>query len=821
MIRVRGPDGVINNFPDGTPDSVITQAMGRHYGAPGVAAQVTTADIARRLGPSPQAVANTRAYQAGQHNAGGLGGAVHAGLETIDRAIPGASELSALGPTLVATVDDAIHGRHGPNDGFAADWNQVRARQSGEVDANRAAHPFIASQETGTGYALPAALSGGASLLAEAPAAAATAAPVVSNAFRPVVSRLAATGARNAITGAAIAGGYGLSQPGTLQQRVQAADAALPTGAALGVAVPVGARAAGAAVNAGRQLVEAAAPKLGVPTSVAPAAPPAAATGGAPGATGGAPGATPAAPTPGAAAAPRGAPGAAPASVAGLSPVESAALTKFVRVASPDVNAMTGRATAFRTAGIDPTLVDTIGRGRQGVIRALASRPGDAQEAVEDWARQRATALPGRISTQARNIISSEPATPAELAKQVVDARTELGNTQFGAVRDVPVQITQSMADALKGDYGQQAIREAAKRTTDPQGAAALNKLANQLQSPGGTQAAKLTIGQAQDISEVLFAGAKASADADKARALNTFGKQIRDGARIQSPQYEEALTNFHNASRLADAPAMGAKALTQSNDQFVPAMADLRTIPPLPTAQGTPGAGAPNAFAPAGPPPAIPLARAGYRRAIEEATGNHRPGSAMGVADVIADTPEMQQANEALLGPEDARRLENNLRLETKAVRNAYAANPGAGSPTAVNGQNIAAVAGKIVQGVGSVVAASHGAPLPAAAQTLEAVLRKTQAFNDQEAQALALMAIDPARHDDALQFIASRAGTGTANGVSQMVQSWMAPAPAAPAAAAAAGPIPTAMAIHNAFASAGAGAPPTTADPNQTPPY
>jgi hypothetical protein len=80
MIQIKAPDGAIVQFPDGTPDSVIQGAMGRHYGMPDPQMQRATSDANRRAANTPGVV---RAINNGfAFNAMGPLDAASAALET-------------------------------------------------------------------------------------------------------------------------------------------------------------------------------------------------------------------------------------------------------------------------------------------------------------------------------------------------------------------------------------------------------------------------------------------------------------------------------------------------------------------------------------------------------------------------------------------------------------------------------------------------------------------------------------------------------------------------------------------------------------------
>jgi hypothetical protein len=484
--------------------------------------------------------------------------------------------------------------------------------------------------------------------------------------------------------------------------------------------------------------------------------------------------------------------------VSSLTPVEQSAVAKFVRVARPDVNAMTGKATAYSGVGINPTVVDTTGRRGQAVVRALASRPTPAQDAVEAFAEQRRVGLASRMSEQARNIVSSDPRTPDAITKDVVDARTAQAEKDFGPIRPQLITVSPEAANALESPYGRDAIRDAIKRTIDGKEREALQLVYDHI-NPGTTgmatgslDGARMTIGQMQDISKALFDRANASNIPQEQHALSAFGKAIRNNARAQSPDYVDALKNFEMASRLAEAPQIGASALSpRAPDQFLSQLETLGGGPPDPEG---PLGGTPDTMG-------VQLARAGFRRAIETASGGGRPGTAQGVAQTLADAPEQQAKNLALLGPEDAGRLQNAMRLERQAVINASNASPGAGSNTFMNQVAGGAVNGELDPGevaktAGSVVSAAHGNLLPGAMQILSRYLSSTRAFSDAEAETMATLAIDPSRHQDVLNFIASRAGPDAAK----------AAAPAMNDVAAAAAAASSAPGAGNAFQPPGA---------------
>ena len=153
-------------------------------------------------------------------------------VDTFNRAVPGLSEMGAGLAAAGGSVDDLMAGR--PAD-FGGHWSQARAHQQSQVDRLRQDHPIAANMTAGLGLAAPIAAalgSGGGS-----------AAPMIARGvpagLREAAARIAAGTARNALTGAAIGGLYGAAQPGSLRQRIGAANQNLLPGAAAGVAAPL------------------------------------------------------------------------------------------------------------------------------------------------------------------------------------------------------------------------------------------------------------------------------------------------------------------------------------------------------------------------------------------------------------------------------------------------------------------------------------------------------------------------------------------------------------------------------------------------------
>lgn len=399
--------------------------------------------------------------------------------------------------------------------------------------------------------------------------------------------------------------------------------------------------------------------------------------------------------------------------------------TVMGRRAPQDPAAMQARAGEFRAAGIEPTLVDVVDDAGRGMVKAAASRPTPARDTANQFARGRALNLPDRIGQQARRNMSRDPRTPDQIRETMGAQRSANADRAFGAVRGETIQMAPETVQALRNPMGRAAITEAARRERDPEVRAALNRLATDALDAPDTP---ITIGMADRISRTLFGQGAAAArggDNDLAATFNGLANALRGPARNASPGYREALEGFGADSRLQEAAGVGEQMLTRNTDEFTRQAAGL----------------APRERA---------LAAAAGRRAIERQAGEN-VSAAPGVARRIAEAPEQQARNAALLGPQRAQGLQQGMRMEAQALDNANMIAPNRGSPTHLNDQD----AGRIADGV----------------QVGQRLLRRdfiglgldylrTRGLNNDQAEALVRMATDPGQTDQAIRLITQRLG-------------------------------------------------------------
>jgi hypothetical protein len=393
--------------------------------------------------------------------------------------------------------------------------------------------------------------------------------------------------------------------------------------------------------------------------------------------------------------------------------------------ARQDPAQMRQRAADMRGAGVQPTLTDVVDDAGRGAIRAAANRPTPGRQAANDFSRTRTANLPDRISTQTRRTVSADPRTPDQIRTEMAAQRSTNADQAFGAVRGDVISLSPEGVQALRTDYGRAAIAEAARRERDPQVRAALNRLAGDALDNPSTQ---ITVGMADRISRVLLGQAQAAGgDRDLAGTLTGLGRAIREPAAAASPGYATALEGYGADSRLQEAAGVGEGLLRRNTDEFVDAASGLG-------------------------PGERDLALASGRRAVERATGEN-PSAAAGVARRLADAPEQQTRNAALMGPERANAFQGAMREEARAVDNANAIAPRTGSSTFLNAADDGSAVRQAAGGVGELLRGRWGA---LGLRVYDAW--RTRGMSDAQVEQLVRVAIDPSQTDAAIAAIAQR---------------------------------------------------------------
>ena len=405
---------------------------------------------------------------------------------------------------------------------------------------------------------------------------------------------------------------------------------------------------------------------------------------------------------------------------------------------------MQQRAQEYRSAGINPALIDVVDDSGRGAVRAAASRMTPARQQTTEFADARALDLPSRMGGQARRVLSQDPRTPDQIRGAMTAQRGTNADRNFGAVRGQEVTMQDQTVLALRTDAARDAIREAARRERDPETRRRLMGLANEALDAPSTP---ITVGMADRVSRVLLGRAQAAArsgDNDLASTLGNLGRDIRTPVAEAVPGYRAALDDYGADTRLTQAAGVGEDLLTRNTDEFAQ------------LAQGL-------------TPEERQLALAAARRAIERKAGEST-GSAPGVARQIANAPEQQVRTAALAGPEGAQRLQQGMRLEERLVRNAGDVAPRTGSQTQNKAQDAADMMSGAVRVGGQI---GRGDWLGAGIDWL-----RSRGMNDAQAERLVNMALDPAQVDHVMRLITARYGPQQAQRFRALRQTALVPA-------------------------------------------
>jgi hypothetical protein len=432
-----------------------------------------------------------------------------------------------------------------------------------------------------------------------------------------------------------------------------------------------------------------------------------------------------------------------------------APLERLARSTKQDPAAMLTRKAEYDAVGIKPALIDVMDASGRGFVRGAANRMTPGREAASEFAEGRVVNLPSRMSGQARAAMSRDPRTPDAIRAAETARRTARAGQAFGAVRGDVLEMAPETVQALRTDYGRAAIAEAARRERDPEVKAALLRLSEDVLDNPSTP---ITIGMADRISRVLLSQGRAAGDIDLASTLNNLGRSVREPARQASPGYGAALEGFEQDSRLIEAAGVGEDFLSRNTDEFVAQAANLD-------------------------PRARALAAAAGRRAIERKSGENISTAAT-TARQIATAPEQRQRTAALIGPDRARRLEQGMRLEARAVSNAMDVNPRGGSSTFLNLEN----EDKLREAGGVAMDVIQGNKIGLIGRVFEAM--KKRGMTDEQIEELVRVSIDVDTTEDNIQAIARALGPEGARPWLELRNAALASAPAALGASAAMSP-------------------------------
>lgn len=432
---------------------------------------------------------------------------------------------------------------------------------------------------------------------------------------------------------------------------------------------------------------------------------------------------------------------------------------------------MAARAAEFSDAGIPPRPLDVVDESGKGVIRDAASKTTPAREELAQHANDVYLNTQNKVAEQARKNISSNPTTARQLADKIQAERDNLG-PEFRAAASDPVPLTPAITDVLRTREGMAALR-AAEGLMKPgereqiRGLMAAIRKADKMGTPE-EQARKLFPGfdnlspdaQQQMIKQLdikdPFADVKFNVDiADKfaraigysptrapglARVAGDLAKTVRDAARTASKGYDKALTESADLARVGEAAGgtgryQNTDFMATPADQYGKAASEAsRTGQPV---DGT-------------YPSEYSAMRDRARDQVVEQATSGSGNRAMGVARQMSRGEGQAERNRALLGEDQANKFESGMRAVVKREENTRYVDPRTGSQTAGR------MGDATDEGLNFVADAATSGKW-GAVRGLARWLRGNNIRNV-DAERLVRDAIDPARTQDAIDYLVKR---------------------------------------------------------------
>lgn len=413
-------------------------------------------------------------------------------------------------------------------------------------------------------------------------------------------------------------------------------------------------------------------------------------------------------------------------------------VNRFADRSPQQVNALNDSLAQFQAEQIAPALADVVNDGGRGTLRALATRQTPARQAARDFADGRVEALPGRLSRQARRIVSDDARPVDEIVGGLTEARGAQARTTYAEPYAQPVAIDPQTAQALSGAPGRAALQRARAA------AEAFND------APAMQEIDALASGEVNEVSAATLDRIRQALSGRAERlGQNPATRAVGAGVAQRAGMVDEALEGveglapardaYRQASRQIGATEMGGRFMNANPDEFAGAMQGLS-------------------------PEQLQPARAATARSIEIAARN--PGSAPGVARRLYADPETANMGQAVMG-DDMARLSNAARAEAGAVRNAIEINPRAGSPTNLNQNDSLNAAG---EALGAFKDMASGNLLALPGRAISAI--RNRGFSDAEAEAIVTAAIDPQQTERLIGMLAERMSRREARSLARAVR-------------------------------------------------
>ena len=429
-----------------------------------------------------------------------------------------------------------------------------------------------------------------------------------------------------------------------------------------------------------------------------------------------------------------GVPGAAEASRRLAPNVLEGAVDRYGARFNPDAGVLTQRADELEALGVQPRLINLVDDARAGTFRALNTRDTGAREVASRLPETMRRNLPSRVRQIADEEISNDTRPTLEVIEGLATARRDAAAAGSADFANQTVNLDENVATALRSPLTRSTLGRAAEvmdASLDPAERQAAEYI-RQLASGDAGRGAMLSVREVQDITKALNTAARSAFSSENPTAgptLRSLSGAIRQAGRDQSDDYARFLDRYSDDMGLEEAATTGRN--------FVQAAPD-----PI-SERGTAAfvRNAANAV-----PPELAVQRAAARQAME-AQGSG-PAGARGVLESLASN-EDQFRRAAALGA-DAPRLRARSEAELRVLQDAQRVSPRVGSETMTNAADQAA---EIGGAIGDVARGN----LPGIMARLGRRFM-SRGFNDQQAEAISLAAMDPARTREVIDMLATR---------------------------------------------------------------
>jgi hypothetical protein len=401
---------------------------------------------------------------------------------------------------------------------------------------------------------------------------------------------------------------------------------------------------------------------------------------------------------------------------------------------NPDTNALAARADELERLGTQPAFIDLVDDARLGTFRAINTRDTPAREAGTRLAETRRRNLPSRVRQIADEEISTDTRPTLEVIEGLATARRDAASAGSADFANQTVNLDENVATALRSPLTRSTLGRAAEvmdASLDPAERQAAEYI-RQLAAGDAGRGAMLSVREVQDITKALNTAARSAFSSDNPTAgptLRSLSGAIRQAGRDQSNDYARFLDRYSDDMGLEEAATTGRN--------FVQAAPD-----PI-SERGTAAfvRNAANAV-----PPELAVQRAAARQAMEAAGAG--PTGARSVLEGFASNQD--QARRAAAIGADPARLQARADAELRMVQNAQNVSPRVGSQT---GTNMADQAAEVAGTARDVMTGN----LPGVVTRVGRRLM-SRGFNDQQAEAIGLAALDPARTREVIDLLATR---------------------------------------------------------------